>query len=56
MDGCYSIGMMSDDDDDKIGFHSKLNLQFTWVYFVCHVKILQDKEEGDMEINNASVY
>ena len=39
--------MMSDDDDDKIGFNSKLNLQFSCVYFV---KILQDKEAGDMEI------
>ena len=49
--------MMSDDDDDKIGFNSKLNLQFSCAYFVCHAKILQDKEAGDMEIiNNASVY
>ena len=44
--------MMSDDDDDKIGFNSKLNLQFSCAYFVCHAKILQDKEAGDMEIIN----
>ena len=42
--------MMSDDDDDKIGFNSKLNLQFICVYFVFHAIILQDKEAGDMEI------
>ena len=56
VDECYSINMMSADDDDKIGFKLKLNLQFTCVYFVCYVKILQDKEAGDMEINNGSVY
>ena len=44
--------MMSDDDDDKIGFNSKLNLQFICVYFffVFHAIILQDKGAGDMEI------
>ena len=50
VDECYSINMMSADDDDKIGFKLKLNLQFTCVSLVCHAKILQYREAGDMEI------